>query len=163
MAYSGVVSCVLSTRQPLPIPYYWTNCLRPSLSFGGIFRLDLLNPTLAAPGETILNLATHVGHRRPGGLLDIGADGVIAAYLKDFEAIFGIRLEPRWAHVAQIPYYSPVFVRGYQNPAPRSPFVPNLYFAGNFLTCPTLASTGSAMDSGFGTAAGVIRDLARSP
>jgi len=161
--YSGVVSCVLATDQELPIPHYWTNILRPYRSFGGVFRLDLLNPTLGPPGQTILNLATHIGEPGEDTLQAQSDSAIVAQYLDDAAAVFGVRVRPLWTHVARLNHYSPVFVKGYQNPPPRSRDAENLWLAGNFRTCPTVASTGTAMDSGWETAGVLAQELGLSP
>lgn len=146
--YSGVVSCVVATRQAVPLTHYWTNFLRPFYSFGGIFRLDLLNGSLGMPGDALLNFATHVGDPGAPSLLSRGEDEIVAAYLSDFQRRFGVALTPRWAQVSRIRHYSPIFVRAYRNPPIRVPELGNLYLAGNYRTCPTLASTGTAIASG---------------
>lgn len=157
--YTGVISTVLTTTEDLPLSDYWTNFLRPSFSFGGVFRLDLLNPTLAAPGDRVLNFCTHVRDRGPGSLLQQPVTKIEERYLADFESRFGVRIQPNWIHTSQIPYYSPVFSRGYQNPPERSPTLDNLRFAGNFRTFPVLATTGSAMGSGWTTGQSVCQAL----
>jgi protoporphyrinogen oxidase len=161
--YTGVVSTVLTTAQDLPLPHYWTNFLRPAYSFGGIFRLDRLNPTLAHPGDRIVNFCTHVRERGPGSMLTRPPEEVEQRYLTDFEARFGITLQPSWTHTSQIPYYSPVFVRGFENPAECSRVYKNLRFAGNFRTFPVLATTGSAMGSGWSAGMAVCRAVGARP
>ena len=86
-----------------------------------------------------------------------------AAYLDDFERRFSVRLEPKWSHTSQIPYYSPIFVQGYTNPPVRSHHLGNLFYAGNFRTFPVLSTTGSAMGSGWEAGAAVLRALAITP
>ena len=71
----------------------------------------------------------------------------------------GFQLEPTWTHVARVPMYSPVFVRNYQNPPVRSASLSNVYFAGNFRTFPSVATTGTALGSGFQLAEAILRDL----
>jgi hypothetical protein len=54
--------------------------------------------------------------------------------------------------------YSPVFVRDYLNPAVRSATWQNLYFAGNFRTFPSIATTGTALGSGLQAAAALLSE-----
>ncbi len=161
--YTGVISTVLATRQDVPIDRYWTNFLQPYRSFGGIFRLDLLNDTLGHPGMRVLNFCTHIKDRGPGSMLRCEPSEIESRYMNDFEDCFGMKLEPEWTHTSRIPYYSPVFVAGYSNPAVRSQRLKNLFLAGNHRTFPVLATTGSAMGSGWEAAAEIMRVLAITP
>lgn len=54
--------------------------------------------------------------------------------------------------------YSPVFVPEYRNPPMRSTTLQNVYFAGNYMTFPSVASTGTALQSGLETASAILRD-----
>jgi protoporphyrinogen oxidase len=161
--YTGVVSTVLATHQDLPLEGYWTNFIQPYYSFGGIFRLDVLNDTLGHPGDRILNFCTHVSERGEGSFLRKEPEEILDGYIADFRTRFGLTLQPAWSHTSRIPYYSPVFVRGYENPPICSPVHPNLFFAGNYRTFPVLATTGSAMGSGWEAGAAVCRALDATP
>jgi len=161
--YTGVVSTVLATHQDVPIDGYWTNFLQPYYSFGGIFRLDVLNDTLGHPGDRILNFCTHVSDRGEGAFLTKKPEAIEARYIADFQTRFGMTLKPEWSHTSRVPYYSPVFLRGYTNPPVQSPVLSNLYFAGNYRTFPVLATTGSAMGSGWEAGAAVCRALDATP
>jgi hypothetical protein len=55
--------------------------------------------------------------------------------------------------------YAPAFVRGYRNPPVRSASHSNLYFAGSYCSHPTVASTGTAMASGFLAARALLREM----
>ena len=110
-----------------------------------------------------LNFCTHVSVRGEGSFLRREPEAIVARYLQDFEARFGMRLEPAWVHTSRIPYYSPVFLRGYANPPLQSPVLANLFFAGNYRTFPVLATTGSAMGSGWEAGAAVCRALDATP
>ena len=161
--YTGVVSTVMATRQRLPLDRYWTNFLRPNLSFGGIFRLDLLNDTLGHPGIRLLNFCTHVRDRSAGSMLRWKVDQVEELYRADFQRQFGMSITPEWSHTSQIQHYSPVFVHGYQNPPVRHGLLQNLFLAGNHRTFPVLATTGSAMGSGMEAATAALNLLRNSP
>ena len=160
IAYTGVISTVIATRSPVSIDRYWTNILRPKSSFGGVFRLDLLNDSLGHPGVKLLNFCTHVRDRSDGAMLNWSEDEIEATYLKDYADLFGDRIEPEWTHTSRIPHYSPVFVHGYQNPAVRHPKLSNLFLAGNHRTFPVLATTGSAMGSGIEAARAAMNSRA---
>jgi protoporphyrinogen oxidase len=153
--YSGVVSTVIATHQHVPLDRYWTNFIRPTWSFGGIFRLDLLNESLGHPGVKLLNFCTHVRQGK-GSFLHLNAADIEERYISDFETRFGIRMEPEWIHTSRIPMYSPVFVNGYTNPPVQHRLLSNLFLAGNHRTFPVLATTGSAMGSGVEAAAAVL-------
>ena len=160
IAYTGVISSVVATRSPVSLDRYWTNILRPMSSFGGVFRLDLLNDSLGHPGVKLLNFCTHVRDRSDGAMLNWDESKIEARYLEDYATLFGERIEPEWAHTSRIPHYSPVFVHGYTNPPVEHPRLPNLFMAGNHRTFPVLATTGSAMGSGIEAARAALASRA---
>ena len=100
------------------------------------------------------------GWRRRENVL-LPEDELLAAYLEDFRQIFGVALSPFWVNVARIPMYSPVFDRRYRNPPVRSTTWRNVYFAGNYRTFPSVASTGTALASGLEAGRAVLEDHAR--
>ena len=149
--YTRAVSCIVGSRDIPRAPYYWTNFLSPRRSFGGMFRLELLNPSLGPDGVHLVNFVTHLGSAGAAdddNLFNASDDEITARYLADYRRSFDQDLNPNWARVSRIAHYSPVFSEGYRNPPPRSPVHPNLYFAGNFRTYPRITSTGQALDSG---------------
>lgn len=155
--YTGVVSTVIATRTPVPIDRYWTNFLRPAHSFGGIFRLDLLNDSLGHPGVKLLNFCTHIAPtHKERSMLTWDPEAIEARYMDDFAARFGVRIQPEWTHTSRISLYSPVFVNGYQNPPVQHSQLANLFLAGNHRTFPVLATTGSAMGSGVEAAHAIL-------
>ena len=158
--YTGVVSSVVATRSPVTIDRYWTNVLRPLSSFGGVFRLDLLNDSLGHPGVKLLNFCTHVRTRSEASMLRWPESKIVQQYLADYEALFGEQIEPDWTHTSRITHYSPVFVDGYRNPDVTHPKLENLFLAGNHRTFPVLATTGSAMGSGHEAAAAALASRA---
>jgi protoporphyrinogen oxidase len=85
-------------------------------------------------------------------------DELISGSLDDFRRLFGFDLDPFWTHLSRLPMYSPVFRRGYRNPPVRSTSTGNVYFAGNYRTFPSIASTGTALGSGVTAAAALISD-----
>ncbi len=161
--YTGVVSTVMATRQAVPVDRYWTNFLRPRLSFGGIFRLDLLNDSLGHPGIRLLNFCTHVRDRSAGSMLKWSAEQIEETYRSDFQRHFGVSIHPEWTHTSRIQHYSPVFVHGYKNPPVRHGLLQNVFLAGNHRTFPVLATTGSAMGSGMNAAQAALHLLRNSP
>jgi hypothetical protein len=88
-------------------------------------------------------------------------------YQADFHRVFGRALEPAWTHLTRVGLYTPIFERGYRNPPVQSSTFSNLYFAGNYRTHPSIASTGTALGSGIEAADAILRahgrqsDLAR--
>lgn len=154
---TAIVSAMFATRQPVAPDFYWMNLATRDCAAGGVFRLESLNPTIGAPGDTVLNFITHVRHRDEE-FFRRDEDSLLAAYRADFERIFGRPLEPFWSRLTRLPLYSPVFTRGYRNPPPRSNSWSNLYFAGNYRTFPSIASTGTALASGLDAAAALLAD-----
>ena len=155
--YTALLSVVCATRARVTPEFYWMNLASLDRTACGLFVLSSLNPTIGGPGETCVNFVTHL-QGRERALFAKSDDELLAAYLDDFRAIFGFPLEPFWTHIARIPMYSPVFDRGYRNPPLRSSSFSNLYFAGNYRTFPSVASTGTALHSGLLAADAMLRD-----
>jgi protoporphyrinogen oxidase len=156
--YSALVSVVCATRQPVRPDAYWINLASLDQAAGGIFLLSSLNPTIGQPGDTCVNFVSHLQSRdRP--LFQEADEKLLARYFEDFRSVFGFELKPFWTHVTRVPMYSPIFVRSFHNPAIRSESWRNLYFAGNYRTFPTVASTGTALGSGLETAGAILTDF----
>ncbi len=156
--YSALISVVCATRQAVRPEAYWCNLASLDRTACAIFLLSALNPTIGGPGETCVNFVTHLrGRDRP--LFQEPDDRLTARYLQDFRAVFGVELEPFWTHVARVPMYSPVFGRSFRNPPPRSATWPNVYFAGNYRTFPSIVSTGTALGSGVETGRLLLEEL----
>ena len=156
--YSALLSVICATRQEVRPDAYWNNLASMDRTAGAIFLLSSLNPTIGRPGDTCVNFVTHLrGRDRP--LFQESDDQLTARYLQDFRAVFGFTLEPFWINVARVPMYSPVFGRSFRNPPVRSQSWPNLYFAGNYRTFPSIVSTGTALGSGVETGGTLVEDL----
>jgi len=155
--YTALISVVCATRKAVTPDFYWMNLASLDRTACGVFLLSSLNPTIGGPGEACVNFVTHL-RGRDRALLKKSDDELLLAYLADFRAIFGFDLEPFWTNIARIPMYSPVFDRGYRNPPLRSASWSNLYFAGNYRTFPSVASTGTALRSGLETAQAMLGD-----
>ena len=155
--YSALISVICATRQRVVPEFYWMNLASLDRTACGIFLLNSLNPTIGAPGDSCVNFVTHL-HGRDRPLFTQPDDQLLAAYRNDFRAIFGFELTPFWVNVARIPMYSPVFDRQYRNPPVRSDTWRNVYFAGNYRTFPSVASTGTALASGLEAARAVLED-----
>ena len=112
---------------------------------------------IGAPGDACINFVSHVPNREDD-FFRRGESELMEGYLEDFRAVFGFQLQPFWTRVSRIPIYSPVFSRGYRNPPPRSRGLRNVYFAGNYRTFPSIASTGTALGSGIDAAATILGD-----
>ncbi|NIL99515.1 MAG: FAD-dependent oxidoreductase [Acidobacteria bacterium] len=158
--YTAILSGLCVTRQTIRPDFYWMNLASLRQSSNGIFRLEALNPTIGGPGETCLNFVTHVPSRDDPtfGLSD---EEIWSGYRRDFEQVFGHALEPLWTRLVRLPLYSPVFHRGYRNPPVRSTSWPQVYLAGNYRTFPSIASTGTALQSGVDAAAALLADHRR--
>ena len=145
--YTALLSAIFTTRQPVSPDFYWINLDPGRTTATGVFRLSSLNPTIGAPGETCLNLVTHLRDRhRP--LFQLSNDELVDRYRSDFAQIFGQPLCDSWFHVARVGMYAPIFDVRYSNPPPRSSTFANLWFAGNYRTYPSIMSTGTALSSG---------------
>jgi protoporphyrinogen oxidase len=155
--YTAVLSAIFATAQHIEPDFYWMNLASLRHSASGVFRLESLNPTIGAPGESCLNFMSHVPSRNRA-LFQLADDELLAAYADDFHDLFGFRLEPSWTHISRLPLYSPVFYRGYRNPPLRSRTWTNVYFAGNYRTFPSIASTGTALGSGLDAATAALGD-----
>jgi hypothetical protein len=95
----------------------------------------------------VINFVTHLqGRDRP--MFCAGDHELIARYFVDFKRVFGFELNPFWVNISRVPMYSPIFYRGYLNPNVHSTTFENVYFAGNYRTFPSTASTGTALRSG---------------
>ncbi len=155
--YTGLISVVCATRQKIEPEFYWMNLASLDRAACGIFLLSSLNPTIGRAGDACVNFVTHLQSRdRP--LFHLSDDELLAVYKADFRAVFGFELEPFWTNIARVPMYSPVFNRGFQNPAIRSATWRNCYFAGNYRTFPSIVSTGTALASGVETGRAILVD-----
>jgi protoporphyrinogen oxidase len=155
--YTALLSTVCATRQRFDPDFYWLNLASPGHTACGIFVLSSLNPTIGRPGESCVNFVTHLRSRydrrfriADGDLLDL--------YRRDCREIFGFDLKPEWTNIARVPLYSPIFATGFRNPPLRSHSFENLWFAGNYRTFPSVASTGTALGSGIEAARAVLED-----
>jgi len=157
--YSALISVICATRQKVVPDFYWMNLASLDRTACGIFMLHSLNPTIGAPGDSCVNFVTHL-RGRDRSLFTQPEDQLLAAYRDDFREVFGFELSPFWVNVARIPMYSPVFGREYRNPPVRSETWRNVYFAGNYRTFPSVASTGTALASGLEAARAVLEDHA---
>jgi protoporphyrinogen oxidase len=156
--YSALISVVCATRQPVRSDAYWINLASLDRAACGIFLLSTLNPTIGHPGDTCVNFVTHLQSRdRP--LFQEPDERLLARYMDDFRSVFGFELKPFWTNITRVPMYSPVFVRSFHNPPIRSGSWRNLYFAGNYRTFPTVASTGTALGSGLETGRAMLQDF----
>lgn len=156
---TALISLVCTTRQQVRPDFYWMNLSSLDFNACGLFQLSSLNPTIGAPGETCLNFVTHL-RRRDDPFFRRTDEELLEGYREDFREIFGFELTPTWVHVARLPSYSPIFHPGYENPPARSATWANVYLTGNYRTFPSIASTGTALESGLDTAQAVLADRA---
>lgn len=155
--YTALISVVCATRQRVEPDFYWMNLPSLDRAACGVFLLSSLNPTIGAPGDACVNFVTHIQRRDRPFFLQ-GDDELMAGYRTDFREIFGFELTPFWTNIARVPMYSPIFYRGYRNPPVRSATFHNLYFAGNYRTFPSIASTGTALASGLEAGEAMLSD-----
>jgi protoporphyrinogen oxidase len=153
--YTALLSAICATRTEFEPDFYWMNLASRNRTACGIFRLESLNPTIGDDGESTVNFVTHLpGRDHP--LFRRDDAYVWQRYLDDFEGIFRVSLEPEWRKLNRVAMYSPVFRSDYENPPVRSSTWSNVYFAGNFRTFPSVASTGTAMASGIEAGVAVL-------
>jgi protoporphyrinogen oxidase len=158
--YTAIISAVCATRQPIEPDFYWLNLTGLDCSACGLFRLDSLNPTIGAPGEASLNFVTHVpGREQP--FFARSDDQLMDGYRADFRRLFGRDLDPTWSRISRLPLYSPVFSHRFRNPPVRSSTWRNVFFAGNYRTFPSVASTGTALASGIDAAQAILAESGR--
>lgn len=156
--YTALLSAMCATRQTVEPDFYWMVLTSPDATASGIFMLQSLNPTIGQAGESVINFMTHLqGRARP--LFGVSDAELLARYMRDFRKVFGFDLEPAWTRIIRLPLYSPIFARGYRNPPVRSSTRANVFFAGNYRTFPSSASTGTAIESGFEAARNVLRSV----
>jgi protoporphyrinogen oxidase len=155
--YTALISAVCTTQQRIEPACYWTNLSSLRHTACGIFLLTSLNPTIGGPGDACVNFVTHLQDRHRA-LFRASDEELMGLYRDDFRCIFGLELDPSWTHIERVPMYSPVFVRDYRNPAVRSATWSNVYFAGNYRTFPSVASTGTALWSGLECGRALLRD-----
>jgi protoporphyrinogen oxidase len=155
--YTAVVSTILATHQRIEPDFYWMNLPTRNFNACGVFRLESLNPSIGAPGDACINFVTHLPDRKHP-VYGHSDEELVAGCLDDFRRLFGFELDPFWTHLTRLPMYSPVFRRGYRNPPVKSTSFRNVYFAGNYRTFPSIASTGTALGSGVTAAAALISD-----
>jgi protoporphyrinogen oxidase len=160
ITYTALISMVCAMPAVDLPSFYWLNLSDLRSTACAIFRLDALNETIGGSREMCLNFVTHLASSTHP-LFTASDDSLLAAYGNDLERLFHTRLSPSWVHVARVPMYSPVFTRDYRNPPVRSTTWSNVYFAGNYRTYPSVASTGTALASGLDTAAAILGDQNR--
>ena len=159
--YTAILSGICVTRQAIDPDFYWMNLAGLQQSANGIFRLESLNPTIGGTGESCLNFVTHVPSR-DDPQFGYSDERIWSEYRRDFEQVFGFELKPLWTKLVRLPLYSPLFHRGYRNPPVRSRSWPQVYFAGNYRTFPSIASTGTALGSGLDAATALLEQLGRA-
>jgi protoporphyrinogen oxidase len=154
--YSALLSFICATRQPRLPDFYWLNLSPGETTACAIFQLSALNPSIGASDERCINFVTHLRSReRP--LFRLPEDELRTLYEADFRRVFGHPLEPIWTHLTRVGLYAPIFYRGYRNPPVRSSTFANLFFAGNYRTHPSIASTGTALGSGLEAGRAILR------
>lgn len=155
--YTAVLACMCATHERVRPDFYWMSLASLDSTACGIFVLDSLNPEIGAPGESCVNFVTHLPSREEARF-HRSDEEVVEGYLADYRRLFGRELAPTWSQVVRLPRYSPVFDRGYRNPPVRSHTWRNVYFAGNYRSFPSIASTGTALGSGLEAAAAILED-----
>ncbi len=155
--YTAVVSAIFATKQRVTPTFYWMNLASRDCTACGIFMLNALNPTIGAPGDTCLNIMTHVPSRHDA-FFHQSDDEILAGYRADFRRVFDFELEPFWTQVNRLGMYAPVFRQGYENPPLRDAVFRNVYCAGNYRTFPSIASTGTGLASGVEAGAAMLAD-----
>lgn len=155
--YTALISVVCATHQRVGPDFYWMNLASLDRTACGIFLLNSLNPTIGAPGDSCVNFVTHI-HDRDRAFFKQSDNELMDGYRRDFREVFGFDIDPFWTNIARVPMYSPIFHRGFRNPPLHSATWKNLYFAGNYRTFPSIASTGTALSSGLDAGQAMLAD-----
>jgi hypothetical protein len=158
LGYTSLLSLVGATSQSIPDDFYWLNLLSPRQTASGIFLLSALNPTIGNEQEHCVNFVTHL-KSTTSPLFQLSEQDLLARYLDDYRAVFGLDLQLDWTHLSKVAAYSPIFGPDYRNPDIRSGAWDNLYLTGNYRTYPSVASTGTALQAGLDTAGAVVSQL----
>lgn len=153
ITYIDSVSTIISTKQTIQ-DVYWLMIMSPREFSGGIFKLTDLNPELGNNQEVILNFFTNVDH---GSALKYSDSELIQSYCDTYKKIYNEELKIDWYKINRIPYVSAKYIKGYKNPNIRTK-VSGLYLTGNFMSYPSVTSTGTAIDAGNKTANVIIKD-----
>jgi protoporphyrinogen oxidase len=159
--YTAIISAMCVTEQRIRPEFYWMNLTSPEFRASGLFMLNGLNPTIGAPGEVCVNFMTHLPSR-DHEFFRRSDEQLLADYFEDFRRVFGFELRPSWTRISRVPMYSPILVRGYRNPPVASATWSNVFFAGNYRTCPSPLSTGTALASGVEAARVILEQDGRS-
>jgi protoporphyrinogen oxidase len=154
--FTALLSAVCGAVAPKIPDFYWLRLTSLGHTAGGIFLLNSLNSTISAPGESCVNFVTHLQSRNDPRF--VATDELMRRYREDFSRIFRSDLQLRWFQVSRLPMYSPIFVTDYKNPPVRSETWANVFFAGNYRTFPSIASTGTALLSGVQAAQAVLHE-----
>jgi len=153
ISYIDSISTIISTNKTAQ-DVYWLMLMSPREFSGGIFKLTDLNPTLGNNNEVILNFFTNVDH---GSVLQKSDKELLTSYQNTYKRIYGEDLEINWYKINRIPYVSAKYIKGYKNPAVRTKFK-GLYLTGNFMSYPSVTSTGTAIAAGTRSAEAIITD-----
>jgi len=156
--YTALLSSVFATQRRFDPDFYWLNLASPRHTTCGVFLLSSLNPTIGGPGESCVNFVTHLRSRHDSRFR-LSDAALIDLQRQDCKDVFGFDLDPVWAHVSRVPMYSPIFTPSFRNPPLRSSAWPNVYFAGNYRTFPSVASTGTALGSGVEAGCALLEEL----
>ena len=155
--FTALLSAVCGAVIPKIPDFYWLSLTSLGHTAGGVFLLNSLNPTISPPGESCINFVTHLQSRNDPRFVAADEE-LMRRYREDFSRIFRSDLQLRWFHVSRLPMYSPIFVTDYENPPVRSETWGNVFFAGNYRTYPSIASTGTALMSGVQAAEAVLHE-----
>ena len=158
--YTALTSVIVAARAELAREFYWMTVLDPGYSISGLFVLDALNATLGLPGWRYFNLVTH-SQSPESDLFRQSDDEILARHERDLHRLVGAPREVAWRVVNKVRLYSPVLVPSYANPPVRSVGAPQVFFAGNYRTYPSVVSTGTAMASGFDAAGAMLDAMGR--
>lgn len=153
ITYIDSVSTIVSTNATAQ-QVYWLMIMQPREFSGGIFKLTDLNPTLGNNNEVILNFFTNVDH---GSTAEYSDEELIESYKSTYKKIYHEDLQINWYKINRIPFVSAKYVKGYKNPNIKTK-VKGLFLTGNYMSYPSVTSTGTAIDTGIETANTIIND-----
>ena len=83
---------------------------------------------------------------------------LILSYKETYRKIYNQELQINWYKINRIPFVSAKYVKGYKNPAIKTR-IKGLYLTGNYMSYPSVTSTGTAIAAGIQTADYILNEL----
>jgi hypothetical protein len=82
---------------------------------------------------------------------------LLAIYKDEYKSIYKTNLNVSWYKINRIPFVSAKYIKGYKNPAIKTK-IEGLYLCGNFMSYPSVTSTGTARQTGIDAAKVIVEE-----